>query len=187
MAGDPNTIAYVKNMVDVSKGVQRTNRYQVQFQNPPVPLPQTPFEALTVVLPQEVMDAVADGQSGWGQGRVVPKGAAFNNGVALVFPTFNNWAVQDFLYRWTKALYFQEPNGTFTTQYYHDVVRPATMTVTTFTPNGQPTRTLLFTEVYPIEKQSTTGLAMQSGTNPVLMFMYTFNFREWKEIPNAIE
>lgn len=181
---DPNTISYMKQVIAANGGLQRTNRFSVEFKPPAeVALPKTEIACQDVIFPEKNINAVADTLSGPGLGRAVPKALEYINGVSLVYPTYNNWAVEDFFQRWQKYLFGQDNNGNWITQYYDTAVKPTFLKVKAYDLNGNITTIHTFWEVYPISIVPNANFTMRAGDRPVNSNMYTMYFRLWENKP----
>lgn len=177
---DPNTPAYIKQVINNHGGLQRTNRFMVELFPPAaVRLPKQEIPCQDVIFPEKSLNVVADALSGPTLGRVVPKGLAYANGVGLVFPTFNDWAVEEFFQDWQNYIFSRDGNGNWITQYYDIAVKPAFMRVRTYDVAGNETCVHTFSEIQPINIQPNSQFSMRASDRPLNSNFYIMSFYTW--------
>lgn len=188
-----NSIEVIKNYVQSNGGLQRPNRYKVQFLNLSGPVASL-FQGSTVAervfftgavaFGGRATDVVYDALSGYGYGRMVPKSTRYVGGVVLTVPVTGNQWVLRFINRWFDTLYGNSETdayktNTFTVPYYDDIVRGCTMKVSLLDMNGDPVigGGYIFNEVYPIE--SLPIELNMSNVDKFLTAQIVFNFRNY--------
>lgn len=162
-----NSIEVIKNYIQTNNGLQRPNRYKVQFLNLSAPvaelfngttITERTFFSNSLAFGGRATDVVYDALSGYGFGRMVPKSTRYIGGVVLNVPVTGNQWVLRFINRWFDTLYGNSATdayktNTFTVPYYDDIVRACTMKVSLLDMNGDEVAggNYIFNEVYPIE------------------------------------
>jgi len=185
----PNSIETIKSYISDNAGLQRPNRYKVEFLSLPEGLnnfnasDNNIFVCNSVAFGARATDVVYDALSGYGFGRMVPKSTRYIGGVMMTVPvTGNQWVLQ-FMNDWFDLLYGagNNPNtpNTFTVAYYDVAVRPVNMKISLLDDNGDPVvgGSYIFTEVYPIE-QMPLNLDM-SIVDKYLVHQIIFNYRSY--------
>ena len=185
----PNSIETIKTYLTDNGGLQRPNRYKVQFLTPPPGVvsfnasDNNSFFANNVAFGARATDVTYDALSGYGFGRMVPKATRYIGGVMMTVPvTGNQWVLQ-YMNDWFDSLYGKGNNqftpNSFSVPYYDDFVRPVTMKVSLLDNNGDPVigGAYIFNEVYPIE-QMPINLDM-SIVDKFLTLQIIFNYRNY--------
>lgn len=180
-----NSIISIKEFFDRHNGLQRTNRYSINFQGLPSSLPQIPpedFKCGAVAMGGRAIDAMADNLAGYGSGRLVPRYQKFVGGVLLAFPVTGDNFILDFFNSWFNLLYsggrlqgnYRKP---FQLNYYDEVVYPCTLNVNLLDLNGNTTKIFTFYEVYPLENLPIDVTMMKP--NEFLIYQVLLNYREF--------
>lgn len=183
---DPNTPAYIKQVINNHGGLQRTNRFMVEIFPPAaVKLPKQDIPCQDVIFPERALNVVADTLSGPTLGRAVPKGLSYANGLGLVFPTFNDWAVEDFFQSWHDYIFGQDRNGNWITQYYDIAVKPTFIKVRTYDVSGNETCVHTFKEITPISIVPNSQFSMRASDRPLNSNFYIMNFYDWSIKPTT--
>ena len=188
-----NSIEVIKTYVQSNGGLQRPNRYRVQFLNLSEPvaglfdgngITERSFFSGSAIFGGRATDVVYDALSGYGFGRMVPKSTRYIGGLVLTLPVTGNQWVLRFINRWFDLLYGNASvdayrTNTFTVPYYDDIVRSCKMRVSLLDMNGDevPGGNYIFTEVYPIEAMP-IELNM-SNVDKFLTTQIVFNFRNY--------
>lgn len=186
-AANTNSIINIKEFINRHSGLQRPNRYSVQFNNLPEQLqPPDPSDIKvgSVTIGARAIDGIADGLAGYGAGRTIPRSQKFPQGILLTFPVTNDHFITSFFDRWFNALYSggrQRGNlaTAFQVGFYDQLVSQTQMVVNLLDLNGNPNATFTFYEIYPIETLP-IELAMaknnEFSTYSVLLLYRDFTF-----------
>lgn len=188
-----NSIEVIKNYIQSNGGLQRPNRYKVQFLNLSQPIQalfnggsvvEKAFFSNAVSFGGRATDVVYDALSGYGYGRMVPKSTRYIGGIVMTVPITGNQWVLRFINRWFDTLYGNSSTNayqtnTFTVPYYDDIVRPCKMQVSLLDMNGEQVSggNYVFSEVYPIEA---LPIELNEATiDKFLTAQVVFNFRNY--------
>lgn len=188
-----NSIEQIKTYVQANSGLQRPNRYKIQFLNLSDPVSglfdgngivESTFFSNSAVFGGRATDVVYDALSGYGFGRMVPKSTRYIGGLVLTLPVTGNQWVLRFINRWFDLLYGNSAvnafsTNTFTVPYYDDIVRSCRLKLSLLDMNGDevPGGGYVFTEVYPIE-----AIPIELNMANIDKFLTTqvvFNFRNY--------
>lgn len=188
-----NSIETIKTYIQSNGGLQRPNRYRIQFLNLSEPvaglfngngITERSFFSNSAIFGARATDVVYDALSGYGFGRMVPKSTRYIGGLVLTLPVTGNQWVLRFINRWFDLLYGNSDvdafrSNTFTVPYYDDVVRNCRMRISLLDMNGDevPGGNYVFTEVYPIEVMP-IELNM-ANVDKFLTTQVVFNFRNY--------
>lgn len=146
-----NSIINIKNFFGRHEGIQRPNRFSLEFVNLPGNVKEysrnkEDFQLLSVDMASRALDVVFDNLVGYGPGRAVPRSAKFTGGVLLTFPVTGDNFIIRFFDAWFNTIY----SGTMV-NYYDTVVKPVQMKINVLDLNGGIKTTFNFFETYPIE------------------------------------
>jgi len=176
-----NSITNIKDYFSRHGGLQRSNRYQIYFENLPNGIgigTSNEMQALNVTIGARAIDAVADNLTGYGPGRAVPRTQKFVGGVFLAFPITNDHHITKLFNNWFNKLYTgKKQGGNFLVNYYDDIVKNTNMVVQILDPNGGVNTTFRFFEVYPLETQPTEYTMMRN--NEYAIYQVLMNYREF--------
>jgi hypothetical protein len=168
-----NSIQTIKTYVEDRKGLQRSNRFDVQIYNIPANIGRVNFMAQQVDLGPRTIETVADNLQGYGLGRTVPRSQTLIKqfGVQLTFPVTNDNQILKVFNSWFNYFYANTNAGGFGyfSQYYDKAVYNTQMVVRTLDPNGGVNNTMTFYEVFPVESQPMT----MSMLKPDMYMSYT--------------
>lgn len=155
-----NSIQSIKSYIDNRKGLQRSNRFDVQIYNIPANVGRVNFVAQQVDLGPRTIETVADNLMGYGLGRTVPRSQSLikSFGVQLTFPVTNDNQIIKVFNSWFNYFYANTNAGGFGfyTQYYDNAVYRTQMVIDTLDPNGDRNNSMRFYEVFPVETQPIT-------------------------------
>jgi hypothetical protein len=186
-----NSITNIKSYFSAHNGIQRSNRYQVYFENAPVSYitDQTEIQALSATVGVRAMDCVADNLTGYGRGRSVPRAQKFGAGVFLTFPVTNDNHIIRMFDQWFNVMYSGYRQGSnFTTNYYDDTVKNTNMIIQLLDPNGAVNLSMRFFEVFPLETQPIDLSMLENNkflTYSVLMQYRDFIYETGGDFANA--
>jgi hypothetical protein len=146
-----NSIINIKNFFDRHKGVQRPNRFSLEFVGLPSSIREfaptnDDLQLLAVDMGTRAIDVVYDNLIGYGPGRAVPRSQKFVGGVLLTFPVTGDNFIIRFFDAWFNSIY----NGSLV-NYYDTIVKGVNMNINVLDLNGNITTKFQFEEVYPIE------------------------------------
>jgi len=179
-----NSITNIKDYFSRHGGLQRSNRYQVYFENLPRGIGlggPTDVQALNVTIGARALDAVADNLTGFGSGRAVPRSQKFVGGVFIAFPVTNDNHILKLFNNWFNTIYsgFRQ-GGNFTTGFYDDLVKNTNMIVDILDPNGNVNTKIRFYEVYPLETQPMEFTMMKNNEYSIMQVL--MNYRDFKYV-----
>lgn len=185
MAVNNNSIIALKDYFDRHKGLQRSNRFSMEYVNLPAGLPTIPpedFKIGAVTIGARAIDGVADNLVGYGPGRTVPRSQKFPQGVLLTHSVTSDNFIADFYDAWFNLIYAggrQRGNlsEAFMLNYYDNVAANTVLKIKLLDLNGNTNRIYNFYEVYPIET-----LPVQLGmekTNQFVTYQVLMMFRDF--------
>lgn len=149
-----NSINNIKQFFDRHQGLQRPNRFSLEFAGLPSSLsesvPNEDLQLLGAVMGTRSIDVMLDNLAGYGFGRAVPRSIKYPGGVLLTFPVTGDNFIIRFFENWFNSLFPQNLNGR-QVQYYDTLVKPVTMKINILDLNGNKKSTYNFYEVYPLE------------------------------------
>lgn len=176
-----NSINNIKQFFDRHQGLQRPNRFSIEFNGLPPEVseiaPNSELELIAAVMGVRSIDVMFDNLSGYGFGRSVPRSTKFPGGVMLTFPVTGDNFILRFFQNWFNSLFPESLDGR-QVAYYDNVVRPATMKINVLDLNGNKKSIFTFYEVYPLE---TLPLEFKmADNNTFLTHTVMMNFRNFK-------
>jgi hypothetical protein len=182
-----NTIQSLKTYFKTRDGIQRPNRFSIQFNLFSTGLQgvsqfqESEYLADEILINETAIDHVSDNLAGYGIGRLVPRRLRYANGVTIIFPVAGDNKIIKFIDSWFKSLYGTEiasgQSGNFYTNYYDQAVKNCNLRVRMLDLNGKPSSTFWFKEVFPT--QSLPIRLAATNADPYLRYGVTFNFREY--------
>lgn len=187
-----NQLETIKNFISNNGGIQRANRYQVQFKFPPILASYDPGSntdnLFVTAYPSAVsfggraINYVYDNLQGYNYGRAVPNSSKYVGGVVLSFVVTGNLFIMNKFYDWMDYLYGKkvigQSNAYYTTAYYADAVQPAFMQLDFLNLNGLNAigkSRWVFKEIYPVE---CTPMELSAKADTPLLFQVVLNYRE---------
>jgi len=182
-----NTIQSLKSYFNTRDGIQRPNRYSIEFKltgpglAPVRAFSESEYLADEVLIGETAIDHVSDNLPGYGIGRLVPRRLRYANGVTIIFPVAGDNKVIKFINAWFKALYGStDANSSITSfysNYYENTVRYANLKIYLLDLNGNKSSTFWFKEVFPTQ---TLPIRLTStNADPYLRYGVTFNYRDY--------
>lgn len=181
-----NTINSLKNYFNLHQGVQRVNRFSMNFFEVPEGARryQDPeYIADEFLLQQRAIDHVADNLSGYGVGRLVPRRQRFANGFVMSFPVTGDNKIMLFFNDWLNSIYsggysVGSTTTPFVLQYYDSVVLPTRGIVNLLDMNGVPKTRFTFTEIFPTEVLPIKLSSLER--DKYMSVAITFNYRDFR-------
>lgn len=174
-----NSINDIKNFFDRHRGIQRPNRFSLEFSLLPRGLPpynQGDLQLISVSMATRAIDVMFDNLAGYNLGRAVPRSTKFVGGVLLTFPVTGDNFILKFINSWFNLI-FPESAGGRQVNYYDEVVKNSTMRIRILDLNGNISSTYEFYEVYPLE---TLPIELNmDDKNTFLTHTVLFNYRNY--------
>jgi hypothetical protein len=182
-----NNIDNLKNYLNASGGLQRSNRYSVKIYRPELnDLPNGPQSSSYItVYPSEISfgaratNYIYDGLQGYNYGRAVPNSTKFVGGIVMTFYVTGDLFVLNYFNDWFDAMY-NKKNNSFFVPWYTETVQPANLQLTYLDLNGNQSISTnnqslwTFQEVYPVEAMP---IQLSAKADSPLLYQVVMNYR----------
>lgn len=196
-----NQLAIIKDFINANQGIQRANRYALEFtflnKFPGDTLTNTSVEKTSIgqgnynslkMYPSAIsfgaraINYVYDNLQGPNYGRAVPNSSKYVGGIVLTFLVTGNLNPMNFFYSWMDQLYRGRNPGNqpfFASQpsivsYYKDYTEGARAEIQFLDLNGNRKQSWFCEEVYPVECMP---IELSAKADSPLLFQVVLNYR----------